>query len=174
MCQKNTHLTKSHFCSLVSAWVKLLLKWQEECFLFWATQACICNKRRMFLKFLERIFVRNYCDIFFLLLQHWMCVVQFALKMGLVLQKQSTSTVFYMQSLVPYSKVGLNKTTSVPSLDHMQKYLTSQDNAVRFPKFFSSSNIQHNSTEVNNIAITVLFKRPWPEWHLNYYPPWPC
>lgn len=89
-----------------------------------------------------------------------MCVVQFALKMGLVSQKQSMSTVFYMQSLVPYSKVGLNKTTSVqcPALItcantsfHKITHLYSQRSSI-------DSYIQHNRTEVNDIAIAILFK----------------
>lgn len=65
MCQKNTHLTKSHFFIRFGVSEIFFLKVARRVFLFWATQACICNKRRMFLKFLERIFVRNYCDIFF-------------------------------------------------------------------------------------------------------------
>lgn len=67
MCQKNTHLTKHisvHSFYSVSE-NGFFLNVEEERFFLCATQACICNKRRVFLKFFKKIFVRKYCQVSF-------------------------------------------------------------------------------------------------------------
>lgn len=107
---------QTHFRSFVSEWVKHFLTWQKQLFSVWATQAWICNKRRMFLKFLPRQYsCVTTVTISFFLLERWICSVQFAFK-GLVSRSYQRLQYSTRRDQCHTQKMGWTKLHRCPAL----------------------------------------------------------
>lgn len=91
----------------------------------------------MFLKFPKRIFIRSYCHFFFTPALNVCGSVCLEDGPGVTEAINVYSILHAELSAILKSWVEQNYIGAVPSLDHMRKYLISQDNTFVFPKFFN-------------------------------------